>query len=194
MSLLEIFIHAPFKEDVTDCRETDDKNTTSIVTQFKFKTEDDRVVCRVLMGGDAEHDIWQHILDNNVDDANLQWNIFLAPHHCSWTFFNDSDNKQEILKSAKDILCNGLNNGCIIASSKAIHSYDSNPPCAEAKKMYIRFLDDKDNFYNTATDKIINGIAQPIVFKINDRGKRKITGTAIAGESSISRPAPRAGM
>lgn len=60
--------------------------------------------------------------------------------------------------------------------------------------MYIRFLDDKDNFYNTATDKIINGIAQPIVFKINDRGKRKITATAIAGESSISRPAPRAGM
>lgn len=194
LSLLEIFIHAPFKEDVEDCRETDDKNTTSIVTQFKFKSEDDKVVCRVLMGGDAEHDVWQHILDNNVDDANLQWNIFLAPHHCSWTFFNDSDNKQEILKSAQDILCKHLKNAYVIASSKAIHSYDSNPPCEEAKKAYMKFLDDKDNFCNTATDKVINGIPQPIIFKINEHGKRKITVTVVAGESSISRPAPRAGM
>lgn len=82
----------------------------------------------------------------------------------------------------------------MIASSKAIHSYDSNPPCEEAKKAYMKFLDDKDNFCNTATDKVINGIPQPIIFKINEHGKRKITVTVVAGESSISRPAPRAGM
>lgn len=38
------------------------------------------------MGGDAEHEIWQHIIDNNTDDENLKWNIFMSPHHCSWTF------------------------------------------------------------------------------------------------------------
>ena len=194
LSYLEIFIHAPFKEDVAECKETDDKNMTSIVTQFKFKSDSGDVKCRVLMGGDAEHEIWQHILDNNIYDANLEWNIFLAPHHCSWTFFNESDNKQEVLQCAKDILSKQQNNACIIASSKAIHAYDSNPQCAEAKKEYLKNLDNTDNFFNTATDYIVDGIAQPIVFKIGSYGKRKVFTTMSAGQSSISRPAPRAGI
>lgn len=106
-SWLEIFIHAPFKEDVETSKKYDDKNATSIVVQFWFKVEIAGEVyykTRVLMGGDAEHDIWQHILDNNSDDEKLKWNIFLSPHHCSWSFFNVSDNKKEILPSAETIL------------------------------------------------------------------------------------------
>lgn len=105
MEWLELFIHAPFKEDVDASRKNKDKNATSIVVQYAFKVLDDQcnkiVKSRLLMAGDAEHEIWQHIIDNNKDDDKLKWNIFLAPHHCSWTFFNESSNKNEVKPSAE---------------------------------------------------------------------------------------------
>ena len=36
MAWLEMFIHAPFKEDVDKSKDEDDKNATSIVVQYRF--------------------------------------------------------------------------------------------------------------------------------------------------------------
>ena len=72
LSWLEIFVHAPFKEDVETSKKYDDKNATSVVVQFGFKIDGyTGYKSRVLMGGDAEHEIWQHILDNNTDEEKL---------------------------------------------------------------------------------------------------------------------------
>lgn len=195
---LELFIHAPFKEDVETSKKADDKNATSIVIQYSFKTLDDSyqeaIKCRLLMAGDAEHEIWQHIIDNNKDDEKLKWNIFLAPHHCSWTFFNEPDNKEEVKPSAETIMKKQVGTmSYVIASSKEIKDDDNNPPCYEAKKEYKKRLSNADNFLNTATNDIKNKIPQPIVFKIDKHGKRLVTPIVKASESTISRPAPRAG-
>lgn len=195
---LELFIHAPFKEDVETSKKADDKNATSIVIQYSFKTLDDYyqevIKCRLLMAGDAEHEIWQHIIDNNKDDEKLKWNIFLAPHHCSWTFFNEPDNKEEVKPSAETIMKKQVGTmSYVIASSKEIKDDDDNPPCYEAKKEYKKRLSNADNFLNTATNDIKNKIPQPIVFKIDKHGKRLATPIVKASESTISRPAPRAG-
>ena len=149
----------------------------------------------MLIGGDAEHDIWQHILGNNQDDSNLQWNIFLAPHHCSWTFFNDTNKKDEVCESADKILARQIGDrSFIISSSKEIKEEDQDPPCYQAKKEYKKRLKTKDNFRNTALDHKVNGIPQPIVFYIDEHGKRKKEyNTESAGNSVYSRPAPRAG-
>lgn len=122
LSWLEIFIHAPFKEDVETSKKYDDKNATSIVVQFSFKISGyPGYKSRVLMGGDAEREIWQHIIDNNTDEEKLKWNIFLAPHHCSWSFFNESDNKKEIKPSAETILNKQIGNFAhVVASSDEI--------------------------------------------------------------------------
>ena len=177
MDLLEIFIHAPFKGDVSKCKNEDDKNATSIVAQFGFKNEKDGIVKhRFLMGGDAEHNIWQHILDNNKDEDKLKWNIFLAPHHCSWTFFNDPSNKDEVLTSADEILKKQIgNNSFIVSSSVGILDDDKNPPCYQAKKEYKKRLNTKENFKVTATDNVVDGIPQPIVFRLNAQGVSKVT-------------------
>lgn len=195
---LELFIHAPFKEDVETSKKADDKNATSIVIQYSFKALDDSyqeaIKCRLLMAGDAEHEIWQHIIDNNNDDEKLKWNIFLAPHHCSWTFFNEPDNKEEVKPSAETIMKKQVGiMSYVIASSKEIKDDDNNPPCHEAKKEYKKRLSNADNFLNTATNDIKNKIPQPIVFKIDKHGKRLVTTIVKASESTISRPAPRAG-
>ena len=128
------------KEDVETSKKYDDKNATSVVVQFGFKIDGyTGYKSRVLMGGDAEHEIWQHILDNNTDEEKLKWNVFLAPHHCSWSFFNNSDNKNEIKPSAEDILNKQIGNSAhIIASSNEIKNDNNNPPCYEAKQQYIK--------------------------------------------------------
>ena len=196
LSWLDIFIHAPFKEDVETSKKYDDKNATSVVVQFGFKIAGyTDYKCRVLMGGDAEHEIWQHILDNNTDEEKLKWNIFLAPHHCSWSFFNESDNKKEIKPSAEAILDKQIGNSAhIIASSNEIKNDDNNPPCYEAKQQYIKKLKSgTSRFLNTATHSKVGNLPQPIVFKIDEYGKTLKENTTVAGSTSISNPAPRAG-
>lgn len=200
LSWLDIFIHAPFKEDVETSKKYDDKNVTSIVVQLGFKVADytnynTNYKCRVLMGGDAEHEIWQHILDNNTDEEKLKWNIFLAPHHCSWSFFNESDNKKEIKPSAETILSKQIGNlAHVVASSDEIKNDDNNPPCYEAKQQYIKKLKaGSSHFLNTTTHSKLGCIPQPIIFKINENGKTLMEKNVIAGTSSISNPAPRAG-
>lgn len=196
LSWLEIFIHAPFKEDVETSKKYDNKNATSVIVQFGFKIDGyTGYKSRVLMGGDAEHEIWQHILDNNTDEEKLKWNIFLAPHHCSWSFFNDSDNKKEIKPSAEDILNKQIGNSAnIIASSNEIKNDNNNPPCFEAKQQYIKKLKyGSSRFLNTATHSKVGNIPQPIVFKIDEYGKTLKENATVAGATSISNPAPRAG-
>lgn len=196
LSWLDIFIHAPFKEDVETSKKYDDKNATSVVVQFGFKISGyTEYKSRVLMGGDAEHEIWQHILDNNADEEKLKWNIFLAPHHCSWSFFNESDNKEEIKPSAEAILNKQIGNSAhIVASSDEIKDDGENPPCYEAKQQYIKKLKaGSSHFLNTASHSKVGSIPQPIVFKINENGKTLVENATVAGTQSISNPAPRAG-
>ena len=53
LSWLEIFIHAPFKEDVETSKKYDNKNATSVVVQFGFKIDGyTGYKSRVLMVGD----------------------------------------------------------------------------------------------------------------------------------------------
>ena len=169
LKLLEIFIHAPFKDDIEDCKNNDNKNATSIVVQLGFKyDEGGEINKKVLLGGDAEHLIWQHIVERNKLNERLDWHIFQAPHHCSWTFFNDSG-KKEVLQTSIDILGHQIgNDSYIISSSQEILDNDSNnnPPCYAAKKEYEKRLKTKTNFLNTATYKKVNGIPQPIVMRL----------------------------
>ena len=193
---LEIFIHAPFKEEVTDSKEKDDKNLTSIVSQFRFKVEGkEDVVCKAIFGGDAEHPVWTHILENNQDEDKLKWNLLLAPHHCSWTFFGSDSKSDDVSESAIKILDDYQigESAHIIASSDKIEDNDNNPPSYKAMKQYKKHLKNKDNFHCVADTNVENKISQPIVYKISTHGKTLQTKSASATESVTSRPAPRAG-
>lgn len=171
LSYLNVFIHAPFKDDVENCKNEDDKNATSIVLQigFKFEKEGD-VKWRLLMGGDAEHNIWKHVVERNQNDSYLSWDIFLCPHHVSWSFFNEPDNKDEALESSIKILqCRTGQNAYLVASSNEIKDNDKNPPCYQAKQMYLKYLDNEDNFLNTATFNVVDKIQYPTVFHLTEK-------------------------
>ena len=196
LDMLTIFIHAPFKESVEVGKEQDDKNEVSIVLHFTFADAEGNTVCRLLTGGDAEHEVWEKIIENNSDDENLKWNIFLAPHHCSWTFFNETNNKEEVKESATEILDKQLGKAHIVTSCTSIKNFDPKakpPPYKEAADKYKELLKSgNDHFLNTADE--FEATKKPIVFKISGSGKtrEKIAVTSI--QTVASRPAPRAGL
>jgi len=193
---LTIFIHAPFKYSVEKGKDQDDKNEVSIVLHLTFNDNEGNTVCRVLTAGDAEHDVWEKIVENNDDDENLKWNIFLAPHHCSWTFFNETTNKEEIKESSKEILEKQLPNAHIVTSCTSIKHYDPKakpPPHKEAADEYKKKLNSgEDHFLNTADE--YETTKNPIVFKITENGKIKEKVAVSSIQSAVSKQAPRAGL
>ncbi len=143
--MFEFFVHAPFKKSLVQESAVPDKNYSSIVMQarFKYSSTDDDFGAFYLFGGDADHYLWAEILKqskfhNNED--RLVWDYFLAPHHCSWNFFNDHDGDgcDEPKDTALEILAFGRKGGKIVASCKEIKDNEDNPPNYDAKSIYVK--------------------------------------------------------
>jgi len=181
-----IFIHAPFKIHLDSPDK--DKNSASIVFQARFKAYSwsSDFCCLAMFGGDSDHTTWAEILErtkrfkNDFKQQALSWDLFLAPHHCSWTFFNDTS-ADDVKPTSLEALDYARSGAWVIASSKKIINNDDNPPYADAKKEYIKKLSGSDKFLNTAVEPK-ESAPEPIVFDITASGPakapRKSTGSA----------------
>jgi len=190
LKTFSIFIHSPYQEHLTD--EEVDKNRVSLVFQARFKPNSTSTdFCTLAMfGGDADHHAWNMILEktkkhkNDIKQKALSWDLFMACHHCSWTFFNDTpqeDNRVPV-KTSLEVLDYKRSNAKVIASSKEIKNNDDNPPHYEAKGQYVKKVGN-DNFLNTAITIKIGKTPQPILFDITPQGPmrpKKPEGTASA--------------
>jgi hypothetical protein len=188
-----IFIHAPFKIHLDSPEK--DKNSASIVFQARFKENswDTEFSCQAIFGGDSDHTTWKQIIDrterygNNITEKALDWDLFMAPHHCSWTFFNDTD-KDDVIETSLKALDYAKTGAFVIASSKTIVNNDDNPPYYDAKLEYIKKIDSKDKFLNTAVEPK-ESKPEPIIFEITKNGparviKQNITGSATSAGGS----------
>jgi len=181
-----IFIHAPFKIHLDSPDK--DKNSASIVFQARFKqySWSNDFCCLAMFGGDSDHTTWTQILErtkrfkNDVNQQALSWDLFLAPHHCSWTFFNDTS-EDDVKSTSLEALDYARDGAWVIASSKKIVNNDDNPPYADAKKEYIKKLSSSDKFLNTAVEPK-ESAPEPITFDITANGPakapKKATGSA----------------
>lgn len=175
----EFFIHSPFKDSLITATAQEDTNFSSIVVQARFKanSSDSDFCTYIIIGGDADHNIWAKILEKSKDNDNedkLSWDLFLTPHHCSWTFFNDVpyDAKEEN-KTPKDasleILDKRIGKGKIIASCKKIKNNDDNPPHYKAKEKYQGKLDKKEDFIELAKEPK-ESEPKPVIYKVTAQG------------------------
>ena len=104
----ELFVHSPFKKSLITATSEANKNFSSIAMQARFKINlsDRGWACFYLFGGDADHNIWKEIVEKTEEKNRtdkLKWDLFLSPHHCSWTFFNDVPyDEKEDNKTPKD--------------------------------------------------------------------------------------------
>lgn len=174
-ALFSIFIHAPFKEHL-ESEDKEWKNLSSIVFQARFKNNSYQqdFSALAMFGGDSDHISWSIILEKTKKYKNehaLKWDLFLAPHHSSWSFFNDRPQAENTVakETSLEVLDYKRNNAKVIASSKKISAYDKNPPHYEAKKEYLKKVP-ADNFLNTSTYNIINKVPQPITFEVTQQG------------------------
>lgn len=179
-----LFIHAPFKSDLIEGKADDDKNLTSIVFQARFRANWDNqdYGTRVLMAGDADHYNWNKIIEKTEENDReecLKWDVLLAPHHCSWTFFNDvpydksEENKTPKASSVKLLDEYKLEGALIIASSKLIKNNDDNPPHYPAKTEYVKNLSSKDNFISLAESPKVSE-PKPVIFEIDGNGCKRV--------------------
>jgi hypothetical protein len=179
------FIHAPFKEDTdSSWRE---RNLTSVVLQARFYTDEgDRSVLG-FFGGDAGCEVWENILERS-DDENLEWDLFLAPHHCSWSFFSTKpyhDNKSPS-EQCIELLNKKREGAKIIASCKPIKDDDDNPPHYAARDEYVKVVDG-ENFYVTMEYPNEDN-PLPLIFRVTGNGPQKTekpTSSAIASSAAI---------
>ena len=160
-----MFIHAPFKDSI----EGEDRNETSIVMQIRIDCDGQIDAGKVVLGGDAEWRVWDRIISLS-EDKTLKWDIFEAPHHCSWTFFSDDREEGKPNQASLDFLDKKENGAMIVSSSKFISHMDSNPPCKKAKNRYVEKVGE-GNFLCTGGNK--NGDAPaPVVFELSRNGFR----------------------
>lgn len=188
------FIHAPFKKDLIEAQAIKDRNASSIVYQGRFYNENDEIICKVLHGGDADHHRWKSIKEKSEEHGNesaLEWDIFLSPHHCSWSYFNDvpyKDNKTPEDYSL-EILDYKEQGAKVIASSKEIKDNEDNPPHYKAKEEYVNKVGN-DNFLNIT--KFYEDFDKPIEFEIKDEtGPKLVKSSASAIGISIGTTKPR---
>jgi len=195
MSLLEFFVHSPFKDNLVEGKTEKDKNETSIVMQARFKSAitDTEPTALYLFGGDADHYIWEEIQNqcsNHHNDDKLDFDIFLAPHHCSWSYFNDvpydeEENKTPV-ESSKNLITNHKTDGAlIIASSKLIKDDDDNPPHYAAKKEYKKLIGSDDKFISLAEEPNSKN-PKPVVFEITSNGFQRKDKNQLSGSTGSS--------
>ncbi|MDR6761923.1 hypothetical protein J2Y38_002134 [Flavobacterium sp. 2755] len=183
-----IFIHAPFKVHLDS--EEKNRNCASIVFQVRFKqySWSSDFSCLAIFAGDSDHQTWGEIIErtvrfgNDEDEKALDWDLFLAPHHCSWTFFNDTD-KDEVVETSAQALTYARKGSFIIASCKKIVKDEDNPPHYDAKKEYLKYLESKEKFLNTDIEPS-ESEPKPIIFDITSNGPARASNKTISGSST----------
>jgi hypothetical protein len=202
LSTFSIFIHSPYQQHLTD--EEVDKNRVSVVFQARFKSNaySPNFCTLAMFGGDADHRAWTTILEktkkhgNDMKQQALTWDLFMACHHCSWTFFNNCPQEENPVpvKTSLEVLDYRRGVAKVIASCKEILNNTDNPPHYKAKQQYVGKVGEQ-NFLNTATEIKVGKTPQPIVFEITGNGpvlQRRTEGTAqvagTAGLGAISSP------
>lgn len=159
-SKFSAFVHAPFKDD-----EAGDRNDTSLALQVSL-LESNQKLCALLMG-DLSYPVLDRIFSKS-EDEDLEWNVFLAPHHCSksamyWKDENEDKEslKEHIVEAFDDA---SLSPNRVVSSSVKVpesNKSGDNPPHAKAKEQY-----------ETITESFVCTMEQdsPIVAQITDQG------------------------
>jgi hypothetical protein len=175
----EAFIHAPFKADCADAR-----NETSLSMQVTL-TEDGGQDGKMLLFGDLAHDTIMKIFTYSEyykREQYLEWNLLLAPHHCSKKVMYVREDGEDALKD--DVLNafarHARDGAVIVSSSGPIPARDvdgNNPPHRKAADRY-REIVDAGNFVCTM-EWPSEADPAPVMFGVDAGGARILTGDVV---------------
>lgn len=191
VEVFEAFIHAPFKDDAADTR-----NNTSLALHIALYNG-----ARSLKGlffGDREYPTVKEIFTKTKDKERtqyLEWDVLLAPHHCSKKvmFWADSEGgnetfKQDVMDEFEEAAQPG---SYIVASAESDFGDGAGrcPPHLSARKKYEAIVD-ADHFLCTHEQPTVTA-PEPFKFELSDSGisyagPGKAKSTAAAFASALS--------
>ena len=164
--VFEAFVHAPFRDDSFG-----DRNDCSLA--FQISLLNGQGVGQALLMGDLSYPTIRRIFDYSDVDT-LNWNVLLAPHHCSKSvmYWKDEGQEEETLKSdiVRDLGDSALSPGYVVSSSEPVPTHNTsgdNPPHAKAKTQYESIVPDKFICTHEHSSK---KNTKPVIFEIKETG------------------------
>jgi hypothetical protein len=130
-SKLNSFVLSPVEQQEDEDDECfTDMNRQSVVLQLTVSQGAENN--KILMAADAECLVWETLWGKYKDDTEkLEYDILLAPHHCSWHSLSyDSQSKDDdpqVCEDAKNALSQAKEGACIVSQSRIIKNSDQDP-------------------------------------------------------------------
>lgn len=197
---VEFFCHSPL---VKHANEGDDlRNRCCLIFNVRFNVQGNNF--DYLAIGDTTWDVFEDIVNATKAHKNLdrlKWDLFKAPHHCSYKALSDEKGEAETVPKPKveEILKLGQRGGYIISSSHPIPDSAAarnqvEPPHVQARRCYERYLREANGTLLLVTMEEPNIRApEPIVIAIESGGLVHKPSSRIGVLGIVSRSAPRAG-
>ena len=183
------FVHAPFEEDGEG-----ERNDTSFALQVTLSSDVDEDL-RVLLLGDLGYPTLKKIFERS-EDVDLEWDVLLAPHHCSKKAMYEREDGRDVLR--RDILdafeAAASEDATIVASSTTIPSSDTDGANPPHRKAANRYEDTAPNFVVTAdvSPEVIAfapGADGPVALDADVVAESSVLGAAIALGRGAAKPA-----
>lgn len=179
---------APMLADNDEEDEFLSKNDSSVVLNIELAAVSLPGGGQFLFGGDARVGIWERIWKRHADTPeNLQYDILVAPHHCSWRSlswdsWSERGENAAVSGDARNALGQALPGAYIVSSSKPVHDDDSDPPCIRAKREYESILDNVNGTFECLGDLTSDG---PLEFEITRDGPKLKSRGFVAAKPAI---------
>ena len=185
------FIHAPFSEDASG-----ERNNTSLAMQVTLS--EGECSQRFLLLGDLAHETIAKIVERTSEETDLEWDVLLAPHHCSKSALLDDDGEPDMVVA--DGLSAGAPDGAwVVASSRPVpgsNEAGDDPPHRVAWDKYREMVGDDHTLctgeHGSEEDP------DPIVFEVGEGecgyarpdADAALASSALVASVSASRPKP----
>jgi len=178
---VQVLVLGPLSDDEFEDSDAIDKNRSSIILQWGIASHGYQNPSNyILLAGDASVESWEILWKKHRDDVTkLQYDILLAPHHCSWhTLSHDSYSKTKdpkISEDARSALSQARTGAVIVSSSNTIKDDKNDPPNYGAKSEYEKIVDDHAGEFLCLADNIEGQDKAPsiLTFKLTNEGPQR---------------------
>jgi len=192
---LKAKVLGPLPDDDFEEGTNPDKNRSSIIIQWGVASHGYTTTKNyILLAGDAGVEVWDLMWEKYESDKDkLQYDILLAPHHCSWhTLSHDSYSKSDnpqVSPSAKSALSQARQGAIIISSSDKIKDDDRDPPNYQAMKQYQSIVRDVDGAFKCLEDHKPSKAKAPevLTYKLTNSGPQEETAMSQESNSAKSK-------
>jgi hypothetical protein len=197
---VEFFCHSPF---VKHCEGGDVlRNESGLVFNVRFEIAGRRVQYFAI--GDADYGVLEDIVDITTYHGNedrLDWHLYKAPHHCSYTALSTDKGAKETTptEGVASLLKRGQTGGYVVASCNPIDAgrdaeEQAQPPHIQAKRCYTTYLGITRGRRVIVTMEEPDRLKpEPITFEITALGLQPLTKTRTGAAAAAGTVPPRAG-